>query len=208
MTANEKFDLWQQLNQDLPEDGVPLDDNPSGNSITDQNPDSSPDDRALSDEADVSEATKRAQKYLHLIYDTTAYKWLLRRLRQEFLLAPAEPNVMANISQSIIKFLRSVRSGNIVSSKPSSYAYTMTFRLDWDPRAFIEEQEYEEEPDDAIGLAITLTGSTKDTQALSCAQYLCQTWPLIGEQTLQLVKKVVCSEYGKKHKCRVSSVVL
>jgi hypothetical protein len=65
-----------------------------------------------------------------------------------------------------------------VSRKKSVEAYKITFEIEWDPLAFIKEQEYREEPGEAIERAITLTGYAKDAQALTCAQYLRQTWPL------------------------------
>ncbi len=33
----------------------------------------------------------------------------------------------------------------------------MTFQIEWDPLAFVKDQEYGEEPDEAVEIAITLT---------------------------------------------------
>jgi hypothetical protein len=55
-----------------------------------------------------------------------------------------------------------------------------------DPSAFVREQEYREKPDEVVEITITLTGSAKDAQALTCAQYLCQTWPSVGRHTVGL----------------------
>jgi hypothetical protein len=98
----------------------------------------------------------------------------------------------------------------IISSLPhevkSTEAHKVTFVIEWDPLAFVKEQEYREEPDEAIEKAITLTGSAKDAQALTCAQYLCQTWPSTGEHTTRLVKDVLRSGPGHRHKCKFPSL--
>lgn len=52
----------------------------------------------------------------------------------------------------------------------------------------------------AVERAITLTGSARDAQALTCVQYLSQTWPLAGEYTMQVVKDVIANGYqGRKN---------
>lgn len=135
--------------------------------------------------------------YQDLIFNAPAYEWLLATLRKEFLLTPA--NSMQAIRQKIIDILP---SSHIVSRRKPAETYRMTFEVDWDPLAFVKEQEYREEPDEAIERAITLIGSARDAQALTCAQYLCQTWPSAGEHTIRLVKDVVRSGPGHRHTCR------
>lgn len=137
--------------------------------------------------------------YRDFIFKAPAYEWLLANLRREFHLCPAEPNSMDAIRR---KILSSLPSSHKVSRKKSAEAYKMTFGIEWDPLAFVKEQEYREEPDKAIEMAITLTGTAKDAQALTCTQYLCQTWPSAGEHTIQLVKDVVRSGPGHRHTCK------
>ncbi|KAK2605968.1 hypothetical protein QQS21_003594 [Conoideocrella luteorostrata] len=69
---------------------------------------------------------------------------------------------------------------------------------------YVREQEFEVESGDVIGIALTLTGSLEDVQALPCAQYLTHIWPSTGQQTLQLMKDIVRSESGEKHELTVS----
>jgi hypothetical protein len=138
--------------------------------------------------------------YRDFISKSPTYKWLLTSLRREFLLTPVEPNTMEAIRRKIINFLP---SGHKVSRKESAEAYKMTFEIKWDPLAFVKEQEYREEPDEAVERVITLTGSAKDAQALTCAQYLCQTWPLSREHTIRLIKDVVRSAPSHRHTCKL-----
>jgi hypothetical protein len=133
--------------------------------------------------------------YKNFIFKTPAYEWLLSRLLREFLLVPAEPNHMDFIRQEIVKALPPSRR---VSRKTSADVYTMLFEMEWDPLAFTEDQAYKGQPHEAVEIAITLTGSAKDAQALTCAQYLRQTWPSTGESIMQLVQDVIRSGSGHR----------
>ncbi|RYO92854.1 hypothetical protein DL763_004579 [Monosporascus cannonballus] len=143
-------------------------------------------------------STPQLCAYRDFIFNSPAYEWLLASLCKKILLAPAEPNSLEAIRREIIK---SLPSSHIVSRNKPAEAYRMTFFVEWNPLAFVVEQGYEEEPDEAIGIAVTLTGSATDAQALASAQYLCQTWPTVGEHIIRLVREVVRSGTGHRHKC-------
>ena len=153
----------------------------------------------ITQESDEEAEEEELLAYRDFIFKAPTYEWLLASLRREFNLAPAEPNFMEAIRRTIIN---SLPSSHKVSRKKSAEAYKMTFRIEWDPLAFVKEQEYREEPDEAVEIAITLTGSAKDAQALTCAQYLCQTWPSAGEYIIRLVKDVVRSGPSHQHTCK------
>ncbi|RYO94041.1 hypothetical protein DL766_004096 [Monosporascus sp. MC13-8B] len=164
--------------------------------------DSSYRDSSESDQEDIQETNNpRLLAYRDFIFNTEAYEWLLTRLRREFRLAPTKPNVMETIRQRIT---HSLPSTHRVSRKTPSEVYKTMFELDWDPLSFLEKQQYEAEPLDAVERVITLTGSCQDAQALTCAQYMSQTWPLMGELTMQLVKDVLGSGPGDQHTCDLS----
>ena len=141
--------------------------------------------------------------YRDFVFRSPAYEWLLASLRREFLLAPAEPNYMETIKQEIVRFLP---SSSKVSRKSSAENYKMIFVVEWDPLAFVNEQLYKGEPGEAVGAAITLTGSIKDAQAITCAQYLCQTWPAYGDHIIRLVKDVLCSGPDNPRTCKFSGL--
>jgi hypothetical protein len=131
------------------------------------------------------------EAYKSLIRDAPGYNWLLDNLRKECVLAPAEPNVIGEIRNTILKALPS--SSKISRRKPAE-PFNMIFMVDWDPNKFLRDEEYAEEPEYAIERVITLTCSTSTAQALTCGQYLRQTWPSTGNQMLELVKSLVSSE--------------
>ncbi|KAJ5548251.1 hypothetical protein N7513_005485 [Penicillium frequentans] len=72
----------------------------------------------------------------------------------------------------------------------------MMFRMDWDPITFLQEQQYSESPEIAIGQAIVLTGSTVMAQAVTCYEYLHKTWPCSGVKILKLIQELVTAKPG------------
>lgn len=129
------------------------------------------------------------EEYKHMIYTAPSYQWVLGQLRREVLLSkPNKFNTMDGIRERI---LAAVPGKRHVSSKTASQAVHMTYTVDWDLLAFLRGQEYDESADVAIAGAVTLTGSQADAQASSCQQYLDQTWPCTGSQTLMLIQKML-----------------
>ncbi|KAL6819261.1 hypothetical protein V8C40DRAFT_281571 [Trichoderma camerunense] len=139
-------------------------------------------------EEDGEESIPDLVAYRNLISGSPAYSWLLGILRRESLLEAKCSKSMKDINQKIVSSLPHIRN---ISKARSSERFQMTFLINWDPANFLEEQQYEESPDEAIEKAITLTGSAKNAQALTTLQYLHQTWPTTGEHVLQLVKDVM-----------------
>ncbi|RYP19648.1 hypothetical protein DL765_003241 [Monosporascus sp. GIB2] len=208
MSLNEVMGLWDKTLQDPEYDVIP-ENEPFGDHIDAALPDAIHETRVdelmnqdfneEGDEKDNQEAsTPQLRAYRDFIFNSPAYEWLLASLRKEILLAPAQPNSLEAIRREIIK---SLPSSHIVSRRKPAEAYRMTFVVEWNPLAFVIEQGYQEEPDEAIGIAVTLTGSAADAQALTSAQYLCQTWPTVGEHIIRLVREVVRSGMGHRHKC-------
>jgi hypothetical protein len=70
----------------------------------------------------------------------------------------------------------------------------MTYTVEWDPLAFVQEQDYGETPGIAIQDAIVLIGANTRTQAMTCIEYLQQTWPSIGV-TIELIQNVLRPPY-------------
>jgi hypothetical protein len=137
--------------------------------------------------------------YREFIIGTTAYEWLIRAVRRELELVSSEPNSMESIASQIRQKVFSLPSFRNISRNASPQECKIMFTIPWDPRAFVKEQEYQEMAADAIARAITLTGAAGNTQALTCEQYLKQTWPLSGKHTIQLVQDVVRSDKDSQH---------
>ncbi|CAG9983193.1 unnamed protein product [Clonostachys byssicola] len=128
------------------------------------------------------------QDYCEFIITTPAFKWLLARLRNEIRLVPMEPYGMEMIGKEIMSALPSSR---VISKRMSSQSYGATFEVDWDIFEFFEKQGYSTPPHEAFRGIVTLTGSSLDAQAATCAQYLGQTWPSTAEDIIALMEGVL-----------------
>ncbi|KAL2824339.1 hypothetical protein BJY01DRAFT_256478 [Aspergillus pseudoustus] len=126
--------------------------------------------------------------YRNFILQSPAYKWLLGRLLKETHLDTAEASIMVAIRQRIIAALPVSRN---ISRKRSSEIHKVTFDIDWDPIRFITAQRYEGDPAEAVERCITLTGSINHAQALTCGEYLRQTWPFSGHYMVEVLKEMV-----------------
>ncbi|XRM40008.1 hypothetical protein ABZX51_003332 [Aspergillus tubingensis] len=137
-------------------------------------------------------------EYWNLITSSPVYEWLLGSLRRKLHLQPAEPNVQDAIRDGVLETLPSSRR---VSRYDQPTIYQVVFRLNWDPASFIAEQEYDLSKEGFLGKIITITGSGQDAQAVTCLQYLQQTWHSYGADILQLVEATLLSEHDYKHSC-------
>ncbi|EHK47314.1 hypothetical protein TRIATDRAFT_181283, partial [Trichoderma atroviride IMI 206040] len=126
--------------------------------------------------------------YLKFLTSSGAYQELIAQLRREFHLVPAELDIMREIREKIMSSLPSPRK---ISRKLSLRSCQAVFQLDWDIIEFFNTQGYPKEPHDVFESVITITGSFKDAQAATCAQYIEQTWPITGKIVIQLIKDIL-----------------
>lgn len=70
---------------------------------------------------------------------------------------------------------------------------TMKFELDYDLTNFLREYHFEgaKSSGETMRKLVTLTSDGKDTQALTCEQYMDQNWPMSGEYILRLVIQII-----------------
>ena len=135
------------------------------------------------------------------LYNHTAYQWFVANVQRELYLEPATITEMETVANVIWRRVCSLPSVRSISRTRPPETCIIAFEIDWNPLAFVREQHYPQEPHEAIEIAITLTGGARDAQALTSGQYLCQTWPINGEHTMQLVKDVVRGLPGSRHSC-------
>ncbi|PWY75544.1 hypothetical protein BO70DRAFT_295914 [Aspergillus heteromorphus CBS 117.55] len=126
----------------------------------------------------------RVSQYRNLIQSSPLYDKLLANLQRELVLAPTAPNLMEKISQTIRQTLVPQ-----VSEWPLSFS--ANFSVNWNPLLPPGHLPYPEPPDVAIGKVITITGSANEAQAISCLEYLRQTWPITGIKLLKLIQKLL-----------------
>lgn len=129
--------------------------------------------------------------YRESIFETAAYKWLHARIDRALLLELTGQSAMDQFDHIIGKKLMSQTCFNDLSRKRAPNLCKMTFEVHWDPISFIAEQGYDGDAGEAFERAITLTGTADNAQALTCAQYLSQTWPVTGPETVEVIKAVI-----------------
>ncbi|KAI4714339.1 hypothetical protein J4E89_000018 [Alternaria sp. Ai002NY15] len=142
----------------------------------------------------------RLAMYRNAITTSTAFQWLVRRVDRETSLTTSEANKMHAIASQIRQALYAQRQNRVISSLNGPPKCSMVFKSNWNPLAFVSQQEYAEEPDDAIeGAIVIVQGVNGDTETMSCAEYLGRTWPLLGENLMALVRHVVMGEPGLRY---------
>ena len=136
-------------------------------------------------------------KYCNLVRESPAYTWFLARLERCVVLSTAKTDRMPRISNVILNKLSREPAFRRISRHMNPHLCAMTFRVHWDPLAFLRDQEYNDGilPVDALERAITITGARTDAQAMTTSQYMNQTWPLVGQEILSFIKEVVRSGY-------------
>ncbi|KAJ5652431.1 hypothetical protein N7507_009857 [Penicillium longicatenatum] len=133
--------------------------------------------------------------YREYIVENQAYVWLLSDLRSHCLLTPSRPNLKAEIRASITAGLYSQLS---FRRRETFMPCKLTYTMDWDIISFLEYQEYNEGNSKALPSIITITGTRDAAQALTCSQYLHQTWPLSSREVLSLLQALLESDTTDK----------
>lgn len=146
-----------------------------------------------------SETQPRGQ--LHVYSDHLAsgdaYQWLLTRLQREIDHVTIGESSLDSIRQTILSSLPPVRK---LSRKLPSPTCNANFHVDWDILNFFEEQGYPQPWEEALEHILTLTGSSWDAHALTCAQYMRQIWPGTGDALVEWLKKTIREGIGIKCK--------
>jgi hypothetical protein len=136
-------------------------------------------------------------KYRNLVKASPAHTWFVARLERCFVLSRANVDRIPDISDVILSTLSREPSFQRFSRHRNPHLCAMTFRVHWDPLAFLRDQEYDDDmlPEDALERAITITGAETDAQAMTTYQYMSQAWPVMGPDILSLMKDLVRAGY-------------
>lgn len=157
------------------------------------------DDSQLDDDSnsDYDLDSPHVSKYQEVVAKSCAYRWLLARLHREVNFTSLENKGMSSISTQIRQRLDCRPKLHLISRQRGPPICRTVFGSEWDPMAFVREQEYPEEPGEALEEALTLTGGLDDeAEAMACSEYLYRTWPLVGEDVMKLLKEVVRTDLG------------
>lgn len=135
--------------------------------------------------------------------ESQAYKWLIEKMKCSILLTEIDGTVMEHIGNEISEGLKSVNRGhcyNIGVCKAS-------FAISWDLPEFIK-RKFPDETVLQLGSTITLTGSSLDAQASTCAEYMQQVWPTMVLTPSRLCRQRWIKDEEKEYHTHVSKIFM
>lgn len=195
MSVVEKVRKWQDIDQAKEPEGFVVPQPPSMDSlaISSHEDTENEDARTIPSLSDI-------QAYIDLIQSDLAYSKLLSDVHREYMVVSTFPNILEDVSNSIYRMLP---VSTQISRRRPPERFIMTFKVDWDPLEFLK-QEYSEPSQTKIGNIIVLTGSTDMAQALTCSEYLRQTWPCSGRKIMNLIEKHIKTTWPFRLSCKPS----
>jgi hypothetical protein len=128
-----------------------------------------------------------------------AYKWLLGIIKSRLVLTETRGTLMEQIGDEILRGLTLANRGR----GNENGICRATFEVAWDLTEFIN-REFPHQDSLQIGSIITLTGSSVDAQALTCAEYMAQVWPTTGWETLKALQEAINKGIARLHKCKLA----
>ncbi|KAK0666742.1 hypothetical protein QBC41DRAFT_229941, partial [Cercophora samala] len=130
------------------------------------------------------------------VFSSTAFKWLLSSVLQTVCRSATGPLDAINTIGSQIRYRYRNRQKAKMSRHRHSNSHKMYLLADLDLVAFLNEQ-FGQSPmsrRELLTTAITVTGLEADAQALPCAKYVQQTWPITGLYVLDAICSAVDSQ--------------
>ncbi|KAL3459821.1 hypothetical protein BJX64DRAFT_196421 [Aspergillus heterothallicus] len=153
---------------------------------------------SASEDEDDKDASQRIRSYLGAVLDTPAYNWLVGTLQKSMSLTFLERQGLSDIAAAVI---RSFAPFPRVNRKTGTGAVKASFVMEWSPIAFFKGQRYEGRAEVIFDKVLTLTGSLDDAQAMTCGEYMRQTWPTTGSQIMAVIKKALSGSQGESSEC-------
>lgn len=154
-----------------------------------EHPDALPETTTIGQKQETTQISPRYEEVRQFLLDGPAYKWLLENARSSAFLTERKGTIQDTIAGKINATLSSMWTPK--SRRPQ--IFRAEFYMDWDLPSFLRRQEYGITLEAAIERAITITGSSCNAQALSCLEYMRQTWPSSGPEIVRVLQKALVS---------------
>lgn len=120
------------------------------------------------------------------IVHAEAWRWLTSRITQNITSFSQQLSI-----QDVIAYQVKKKIYQSTKTERQRSHHDVTFEVEWDPIAFIQEQCYDQSPQEAIARAITLTGTATEARAVESAQYTKEMWPFSSVFVMRVVQDVV-----------------
>jgi hypothetical protein len=177
LSAREKVDMWNAESTTIP-------------------------DQVLEDEEHISlglqdHILSNFSKHQDFLKQSKEYQWLLGKIRAVAMLSQRDNNVLADIKKKMNAAFDRTKHKGLQGHAP---VYAASFKVALKLQAFLDLY-YEEDACQDIGNVITLTGSAVDAQAVTCKQYMTQTWPISGVDTLRALERSLANKSADSYEC-------
>lgn len=130
----------------------------------------------------------RYRQFRDFLRHSPAYTWLLDQARVCASLTKTAGTPLETINTKMDDLFQAMEDRSLRGP-----IFDARFEMEWDLLGFLRRQKYDAPLEIAIERAITLTGSAKNTQAMTCLDYMSQTWPVIGEEIVKVLQKALKS---------------
>lgn len=141
------------------------------------------------------------EEYEQFIPESNAYMWLLSKIECHSQQAVQDGDPPADIENYIRTQILSHQSLRTFSRREPPPRIVLSFKLNWQPLKFIQDQGYYIPPHEAFNRIICLTGTWKQAQAMTVAEYMEQSWPLTNGPLRSLLKEVLALPPGTTRNC-------
>ena len=135
-----------------------------------------------------------------------AYQHLMWRVQHASTFYETSSKTLQSITNVVShRFETMILHGNVY---PESEMVHCVFRVDWDPSDFVADQYDEEERENAIARAITLSGTAISPKAFLCHDYLRLNWDSPGKELITLLQKLSSESSALVPVCKFSETCL
>ncbi|KAF3003992.1 hypothetical protein E8E14_007746 [Neopestalotiopsis sp. 37M] len=129
-------------------------------------------------------------KYMKILHISYSYRWLLCAIEKtQVLQIPDRAAETCSIERQLIN---GMRMPGAMGMHLNTFV-ELEFQVDWGFRVFHNEQAYSESLETVLETAITLTGNHNSVQAITCIDYVRQTWGTEGAELVLFLQKLVQS---------------
>jgi hypothetical protein len=168
------------------------------NGDTVDGPEDSETQESSSEEEGNDTTSRRLVRHLDSILESPAYQWLVGSFQKSISLGFLEKQSMSDIAAAV---LQSFPPSPPISRKTGAEAVKASFVMEWSPIAFFKGQRYDGRADVIFDKVLTLTGSLDDIQAMTCGDYMRQTWPTTGIHIVTAIKKALSANQAGSNEC-------
>jgi hypothetical protein len=156
-------------------------------------------DRLYADEKDIDMLEDDAfdfpdqNLYRQTLVDSSAYQWLISSLHRESNMRLSGPNAAGTLRKSIVQKLGRIRH---ISYRTTPRVSEVVFEIHLNLFIFFEMQQHDLPAGEALPKVITLTGYGDNVQAMTCFDYVAQTWPQAGPTIVNLLGQLLNEKSG------------